>query len=152
MSYLKCVFLLVKTHILTISNVYFVAWLIIVFVFLFRAVYDYSLLVLEICRGLGATINYDKTTYVWLSNRSKKNSILHMRNTTVIISEAGTVYPSWTPEFTPGFSGVHVIQSLAFCAVICVPLFIFFCHSCCSYKHVLQNYNISKELVQLCFW
>ena len=72
--------------------------------------------------------------------------ILHMRNTTVIISEAGTVYPSWTPEFTPGFSGVHVIQSLAFCAVICVPLFIFFCHSCCS-----SIYGLRLPLWYICF-
>ena len=36
-------------------------------------------------------------------------------NTTGANSGAGTAYHSGAPEFTPGFSGVHVIRSLALC-------------------------------------
>ena len=31
------------------------------------------------------------------------NLIVCMNNTVVVFKEAGTVYPSWTPEFSPGF-------------------------------------------------
>jgi len=36
-------------------------------------------------------------------------------NTTDDTSGIGTAYPSTTPEFTPGFSGVRVTRSLALC-------------------------------------
>jgi len=37
--------------------------------------------------------------------------------------EAGTVYPSGPPEFTHGFIGVCVSQSLIFCVVFCKLMF-----------------------------
>jgi len=88
----------------------------------------------SVCRSNNSVLGHD-----FLSNMNC-HRILHMRNTTVIISEAGTVYPSWTPEFTPGFSGVHAVQSLAFCVVICILLFIFYWHYivCCSSIYSLQ--------------
>ena len=50
-------------------------------------------------------------------------------NTTGITSEAGTVYPSGAPEFTPCFSDVRVTRSL----VICV-CFVDRCLSFCSFS------------------
>ena len=63
---------------------------------------------------------------------SNKPSILIIRGYT---SEAGTIYPSGTPEFTPVFSGVRFVRSLRFfCVVFCrslfVPLFFFFWTLC----------------------
>jgi len=46
----------------------------------------------------------------WLNNKS---------STTGATSGAGTAYLSGTHEFTPGFSGVSVIQSLVFCVLFC---------------------------------
>ena len=37
-------------------------------------------------------------------------------------NEAGTVYPSGAPEFTPGFCGVRVARSLVFCVVLNISL------------------------------
>ena len=36
----------------------------------------------------------------------------------------GTFYPSGSPEFTPGFSGVHIARSLVFCVMFCRWLFV----------------------------
>ena len=38
---------------------------------------------------------------------------------------AGTAYPSEAPDFTPGFSGVHVVRSFVFCVMFCRSLFVF---------------------------
>jgi hypothetical protein len=38
--------------------------------------------------------------------------VCNWSNTTSATSGAGTAYPSGTPEFTPGFSGVRVTRSL----------------------------------------
>jgi len=53
-------------------------------------------------------------TYHWVCNKS---------NTTGVTSGAGTAYLSGAPEFTPGFSGVRVAQSLVFCVVYCRHFF-----------------------------
>ena len=37
---------------------------------------------------------------------------------------SGTVNPSEAHEFTPGFCGVRVVQSLFFCVVFCRSLFV----------------------------
>ena len=39
---------------------------------------------------------------------------------------AENAYPSGALEFTPDFSGVHVAQSLVFCVVFCISLFVLF--------------------------
>jgi hypothetical protein len=39
-------------------------------------------------------------------------------------SRAGTVYPSRVHEFTTGFYGIPVAQSLVFCVVFCISLFV----------------------------
>jgi hypothetical protein len=43
-------------------------------------------------------------------------------------SGAGTIYPSWGPEFTPVVSGVRVTQSLA--------LYVCFVNRCLSFCHL----------------
>ena len=43
--------------------------------------------------------------------------------TTGATSEAGTAYLSGAPEFTPGFSGVHVTRSIVLCVLFCRSLF-----------------------------
>ena len=44
---------------------------------------------------------------------------LNFCNTTVVAPGAGYAYPCRAPEFTPGFSGVHVAQCLIFYAMFC---------------------------------
>jgi len=39
-------------------------------------------------------------------------------------SGAGTAYPSGAPEFTPGFCGVRVTQSISFMCMFCRSLFV----------------------------
>ena len=51
--------------------------------------------------------------------------------TTGATSGAGTAYPSGTPEFTPGFSGVRVTWSLVLC--VC---FVDSCLSCCPFSFI----------------
>jgi hypothetical protein len=46
--------------------------------------------------------------------------------TTSAISGAGTAYPSGSPACIPCVSGVRVALSLAFCAMFCRSLFVFF--------------------------
>jgi hypothetical protein len=43
-----------------------------------------------------------------------------MNNTTGATCGVGTAYLSGVPEFTSGFSGVRVAQSLVFCVLFCV--------------------------------
>ena len=53
-------------------------------------------------------------------------------NITGITSGTGTAYSSGAPEFTPGFRGVRVTQSLVLCLCFVVRcLFFFFCPLCC---------------------
>ena len=51
------------------------------------------------------------------------------------ICRAGTAYPSWAPDFTPVFNGVHIARSLVFCEIFCRTLFVllsfFFRPLCC---------------------
>ena len=51
---------------------------------------------------------------------------MYFSNTTGVTSGAGISNPSWTPEFTPVFSGVRVAQTLVFCEVFCRSLLAFF--------------------------
>ena len=51
--------------------------------------------------------------------------------TTSAISGAGTAYPSGSPACIPCFSGVRVALSLAFCAMFCRSLFVFFSFGYC---------------------
>jgi hypothetical protein len=48
----------------------------------------------------------------------------------ILVSGAGTAYPSGAPQFTPGFSGVRVARSLVLC--VC---FVARCLSFCSFGH-----------------
>ena len=59
-------------------------------------------------------------TYHWVCNKI---------NTMGATSGAETVYPSGAPEFTPGFSGVCVTQSLVLCAC-----FVDHCLSFCNFS------------------
>ena len=52
--------------------------------------------------------------------------VLLNTNTTVGNSGTGTVSPSGAHEFTPGFNGGRVPQSLVFCVVLCRSLFVLF--------------------------
>ena len=66
-----------------------------------------------------------------LSSFMTYHRICNKSNTTDATSGAGTVHSSGAPNFTPGFSGVHVAHSLVFCVLFCRLLFIFlsfFCH------------------------
>ena len=61
------------------------------------------------------------------------------------ICRAGTAYPSWAPDFTPVFSGVHIARSLVFCEIFCRTLFVllsfFFRPLCClSLFNSVSNY------------
>ena len=40
------------------------------------------------------------------------------------MKQEGPAYLSGTSEFIPGFSGVHVAQSLVFCVLYCRSLFV----------------------------
>ena len=51
-------------------------------------------------------------------------------NTTDNTSGAGTAYPSGTPEFNPGLSGVRVTRSLALCVWLFVLQYFFFSSLC----------------------
>jgi len=46
--------------------------------------------------------------------------------TTAVTGGAGTAYPSGAHDFTPGFIGDCVAQSLVFSLVFCRPLFVLF--------------------------
>ena len=65
-------------------------------------------------------------------------------------SGAGTAYPSWAPELTPGVSGVRVTWSL----VLCVCLSFFFWPLCCLFFFdwlILITHLISSfVLISLC--
>jgi len=47
-------------------------------------------------------------------------------NTTGVICGAGSVHPSGTHEFIPGFSRVCVARALVFCVMFCRTLFVLF--------------------------
>jgi hypothetical protein len=49
-----------------------------------------------------------------ITNIREKPNILKFKQEE-LVSGAGTAYPSGTPEFTTGFSGVRVTRSLALC-------------------------------------
>ena len=55
-------------------------------------------------------------------------------NTTGATCGAGTAYPSGAPDFTPGFSGACVTQSLVFCVMILVR-----CLSFCSFVVIVLS-------------
>ena len=75
---------------------------------------DFNFLIVNfICSSIPATPAYG--TYI---------SQLIQYSTTGVTSGARNVYPSGTPEFTPGLSRVRVVQSFVFSAVFCRSLFV----------------------------
>jgi hypothetical protein len=54
-------------------------------------------------------------------------------NTTGATSRVGTAYPVGALGTTPDFCGVSVAQSLVFCVVFCISLFVF------SEEHCISN-------------
>ena len=62
--------------------------------------------------------------HVNTSNRCNNTFVSFTRNTTGVISGAGTACPSEAHEFIPGFSAVPVARSLLFSVVFCRSLFV----------------------------
>jgi hypothetical protein len=54
------------------------------------------------------------------------HQFFNKNNTTGPISGAGTAFSFGAPEFTPGFSGVRITQSLFFCRASYRSMFVFF--------------------------
>ena len=71
-----------------------------------------------------------------ISESQRTNSVLfsfmnyhrvcNKSNTTGGTSGAGTAYPSWAPEFTPGFQWGSFCSIYYFCVVFCRSLFVLF--------------------------
>jgi len=57
-------------------------------------------------------------------NRCGVNRVCNKSSTADTTSGTGTAYPSGAHEFTPCFSGVRAAQSLVFCVMFCVSLFV----------------------------
>jgi hypothetical protein len=55
---------------------------------------------------------YRRRTDNTMSKRKRENK------TAVLVKQEGPAYLSGTSEFIPGFSGVHVAQSLVFCVLV----------------------------------
>ena len=80
-----------------------------------------------------------------------------MNNTTGATCGVGTAYLSGVPEFTSGFSGVRVAQSLVFCVLFCLSLFVFrgvraaqslvFCVVFCLSLFVFRGVRAAQSLV-----
>ena len=69
-------------------------------------------------------------------------------NTTDAICGAETAYPSGTPDFTPGFSGVRVARSLFFCVMFFELLFFLIFwpwHCLSSYLRLLITPLVSSK-------
>jgi uncharacterized membrane protein len=67
---------------------------------------------------------YNNDSNPSLSSVMTYHQVSNKINSKGATSGTGTAYRSGTTEFTPGFSGVHVAQSLVFCVVFCRSLFV----------------------------
>jgi len=67
--------------------------------------------------------------------------------TTGATSGARTAYPSLAPVFTPGFSGVRVAQSVAFCLYVLCMFCVCFVDRCLYFCHFPFDHYVVCSLI-----